>query len=339
MKNILTTGKSIVLISLLFLAQASLLYAADEITGLWEVRMDFGGRESFAELSVSKNPDGSLAAKWGSDELADVNFHDGKLTFTRTVGRGERQFTSSFGATLSDGKLTGKMASDQGEYNVVCTRPKPMCPALGQWNMKIALGDRDIDAILTISQNADGTLAGQWTNEPGEHIISDVNFHDGKLTFNRKVKLDELQFETPFDGTIEGDNLTGTMKNEMGQWQVTGTRIGAPLVGKWELTTASERGTRTRVLTIYPDLTGRYESFGSQVPVKNLKLEGDTVTFSIDMGFGDRAFQMDFKGTLQGESLTGQFTSPRGEQPVTGKKIPQAPAAPPAVLSSGQKSD
>ncbi len=331
MKNIFankTTGTSVILVWLFLLAQAPLLWAADDITGLWEARMDFDGREAFADLSISKQPDGSLSAKWGSDELADVNFQDGKLTFTRTVGRGERQFTSNFEAILKNDKLTGKMTSDRGEYNVVCTRPKPMCPALGQWNMKIALGDRDINAILTISQNADGTLTGQWTKEPGEQVISDVKFHDGKLTFNRHVKMTGpdpnmvFEFDTPFEGTIEGDKIKGQMKNEMGQWEVTGARIGAALIGNWELTTTSERGTRTQILKIYPDLTGRYESFGGQVPVKNLKLEGDQVTFGIDMGFGDRTFQMDFKGKLQDGSLSGQFTSPRGEQPVTGKKIP-----------------
>lgn len=326
MKRVLTSktnSKSIVLVCFLLFAQTSLLFAADEITGLWEVEMDFGGRQTFAELTVSKNPDGSFSATWGSDELTDVKFQDGKLTFVRTVGTGDRQFTSNFEAALDKGKLTGKMISDRGENSLVCTRPKPMCPALGQWKMKISLGERDIDAVMTISKNAEGTLQGQWTKEPGEHKISDVNFSDGKLTFNRKVKLEDFEFETPFVGTVEGDKLSGTMKNEMGQWQITGSRIGIELIGKWELTTTSDRGTRTRILTIYPDLSGRYDFFGGLIPIKDLELEGDQVTFTIDMSFGDREFQMDFKGTLKDESLTGQFDSPRGQQDVTGKKLPE----------------
>lgn len=326
MKSIPTnkaTGMFVIFVCLLTLAQTSLLGATNEITGLWEARMDFNGRETFADLTISKQPDGSFSAKWGSDELADVNFHDGKLKFTRTIGRGDRQFTSNFDGMLKDGKVTGKMTNNWGQIDIVCIRPKPMCPALGKWRMKIALGDRDIDAVMTISQNADGKFAGQWSKEPGEHVISDVNFHDGKLTFNRHVKLPEMEFEfeTPFEGKIEGDKLSGMMKNEMGQWNVTGTRIGTALIGKWELTTTSERGTRTQILKVYPDLSGRYEVFGSLVPVKEIKLEDDTVTFSIDMGFGDRTFTMDFKGTLQGETLTGRFATPRGERAVTGKKI------------------
>ncbi len=319
------TSTSVILVCIFLLIQTSLLWAADEITGLWEVRMDFDGREMFADLSISKQADDSFGAKWGRDELSDVNFQDGKLTFTRTVGSGERQFTSNFEATKNDDKLSGKMTNDWGEISLVCIRPKPISPAVGQWNMQIALQDNmDIEAIMIISQNADGTLTGQWTKEPGEHIMSNVKFQDGKLTFNRHVKLPEMDFEfdTPFEGTVEDDKITGQMKNEMGQWEVTGTRIGTALIGNWELTTTSEWGTHTQLLKIYPDLTGRYEVFGSFVPIRDLKLEGDQVTFSIDLGFGDQTFQMDFTGTLQDGSITGRFTSPRGEQPVTGKKIP-----------------
>jgi hypothetical protein len=328
MKSILTIKTTpAVLVCIFLLVQTSILWAADDITGLWEVRMDFNGRQTFADLSISKNPDGSFSGKWGQDELSDVNFLDDKLTFTRTMGRGERQFTSNYEATLKDDKLTGKMTNNWGETSLVCVRPKPISPAVGQWNMKIALGDREIDAVMIISQNDDGTLTGQWTEEPGEHTISNVKFQDGKLTFDRHVKMTGpdpnmvFEFDTPFEGTIEDDKITGQMKNEMGQWEVTGTRIGTVLIGNWELTSTFERGTRTQMLKVYPDLSGRYEVFGSFMPVKDLKLEGDQVTFGIEMGFGGREFQMDFKGTLKDGTLTGQFNGPRGEQPVIGKKI------------------
>jgi len=85
MKKILSKTTPVILVCIFLLAQTSLLWAADDITGLWEVRMDFNGRQTFADLSISKNLDGSYGGKWGQDELSGVNFQDGKLTFTRTV--------------------------------------------------------------------------------------------------------------------------------------------------------------------------------------------------------------------------------------------------------------
>ncbi len=76
------------LICLLLLVQPSLV-AAQDITGEWEMTVEFGGRPSYATLTISKNADGTLAGKWGSNELSNVKFQDGKLTFARTVRFGD----------------------------------------------------------------------------------------------------------------------------------------------------------------------------------------------------------------------------------------------------------
>jgi len=325
-------GKFIGLICLFLLVQTSLVWAADDITGVWEITMDFGGRQSFAMLSISKNPDGTLTGKWGSGEgeLSDVKFQDGKLTFVRTVGPPDRQFTMNYEGTLKDGKLMGELSSERGEFSANGARPKPKSPVLGQWDINFNVGDRDINARLIISEKPEGTLAGQWTKEQGEHKISDVKFKDSKLTFTRKSKLDDFEFETKYEGIVEGNSLTGKLSNEMGEWPTKGKRFGTELIGEWELTTTSERGTRTRMMRIFPDLSGRYESFGGEIPMKDIKLEGDQMTFALEMGFGDQTFQMDFKGKLDAAALKGEITSPRGTSEVTGKKL--GVAAPASVL-------
>jgi len=117
--------------------------------------------------------------------------------------------------------------------------------------------------------------------------------------------------------------------------------VGADLVGEWELTTTSERGTRTSMMKIFGDLTGRYESFGGEIPMKNIKLEGDQLTFSLELGWADRTFQMDFKGKLDGKTLKGQMSSERGTREVTGKKVEKAaqPATPAPAPTSEEASE
>lgn len=302
-------------------ATASSSSQTEDITGDWEITMDFGGRQSFATLSISKNPDGTLAGKWGSDELTDVKFDGSKLTFVRTLRFGDREFSTNYSGTLKDGKLTGTMSGERGDFAANGARRKPKLPALGQWDIKFKVGDMDIAARLTISEKPDGTLDGKWTEGMGEHVISDVKFEDGKLTFTRKSKINEFEFETTYEGTVKGNELTGMLKGEMGQWQADGQRFGTAVIGEWELTTTSERGTRTNLLRIEPDLSGRYESFGGEIPIKDLNLEGDQVSFNIEMGFGDQVFKMDFKGKLDGNTLNGQMNSERGAREVAGKKV------------------
>ena len=288
------------------------------------MKMEFGGRESFATMTISKKADGSLTGKWGSGELSNVKFQDGKLTFARILTFGDQEFIMEYSGTLKDGKITGTMSSDRGEFAVNGARKKPKLPALGQWDMKYNIGDREITGRLIISEKPDGTLAGKWDAEFGEHTVSNVKFQNGKLNYTRKSKFGEREFESTFEGTIKGHKLAGAFKSQRGELPATGERVGAPLIGKWELTTTSERGTRTRMLTIFGDMTGRYESFGGEIPIKDVKLEGDQVTFVIEMGFGDQTFRLDFKGKLDGKSLTGELASERGTTEVAGKMLEAA---------------
>ncbi len=103
--------------------------------------------------------------------------------------------------------------------------------------------------------------------------------------------------------------------------ELAGKPPAAALVGTWELTTESERGTRTRNLVINEDLTGTYQSRDREFPVTDLTVEGDQVSFNIEMSFGERKFAFAFAGTLEGDSLNGEFTSQRGSREVTGKRI------------------
>ena len=314
-------GKSVIVTCILLLLQTSFALAAEDITGEWEMKMEFGGRESYATMAISKKADGTLAGKWGSGDLSDVRFVDGKLTFARILTFGDQEFIMEYEGTLKDGKITGTMSSDRGEFAVNGARKKAMCPALGQWDMKFNVGDRKITGRLIISGKPDGKMAGKWEAEFGEHTVSNVKFQDGKLTYTRKSKFGERQWESTFEGMVKGHKLAGAFKSQRGEMPTTGERVGIPLIGKWEMTTTSERGTRTSMMMINGDLTGRYEFFGGEIPMKDIKLEGDQVTFGIEMGWGDRTFQMNFKGKLDGKTLKGELSSERFTSQVVGKKL------------------
>jgi hypothetical protein len=305
---------------------APALWSAEEVTGDWQVTVDFNGRPMVATLSISKKPDGTLAGKWGSSDLSNVKVDGQKLTFVRTIRFGDQEITMNYSGALKDGKLTGTLTGDQGEMPANATRKKLKSPAVGQWEIKFNVMDRDITGVLIISEKPDGALTGQWTKEPGEHAVSNVKFQDGKLTLTRKSKIEDMEFETNYDGTVKGNELVGAWKSDMGEIPANGQRIGAALIGKWELTVTSERGTRTSLMTIDGDLTGTYESFG-EIPIKNLKLDGGQVTFAMETSYQDQTFKQDFKGKLDGKTLKGQIVSERGTSEVSGKKLDVAPAA------------
>jgi hypothetical protein len=306
--------------------------AAEDVTGEWELTMDFNGRPMMATLSITKTPDGKLAGQWGSSNLADVKFEGGKLTFVRKMQMRDQEFTMNFTGTLKDGKLTGTLSSDQGENAVTGVRKKAKSPVLGQWDLKYQIGGQDVTAKLIVSQKPDGAVDANWISDMAKSVVSNAKITGDKLTLSRKTTLNDNAFESTFEATVKGDTLTGTVKSQMGDAPVTGTRIGAALIGKWEITRTSDQGTRTNMLMIDTDLTGRYESFGGEIPIKDLKIDGNKVTFKTEMSFNDQTFVTEYKLTLDGKTLKGQSVSDRGTNELTGKKIEAtpAPAAAPA---------
>ncbi len=115
--------------------------------------------------------------------------------------------------------------------------------------------------------------------------------------------------------------LAGVIVGTFGCGAELTARPGQVLVGTWELTTESERGTRTRTLVINEDLTGTYKGRNREFAVTDVTVEGNQVSFNIKMGFDEREFTLEFKGTLDGKTLTGEFISSRGSRDVTGKKV------------------
>lgn len=319
-----TVGKTVLLICVVvLLAGTSDLPAVEkfEIAGDWKIKIDYDGRESIARLSISKNPDGSLTGKWSESELSDIKFENKKLSFVRTRKWRDREFKSTFKGTLKDGNLVGTLSSERGQFPATVSRIKPKPVVIGNWDIKIKVREREFTNKLSISQTPDGKLVGKWTSERGQHTVSNIKFKDGKLTFTRKSTYRDMERESTFEGTVQGHKLIGKIKSQRGEMTVTGKRIGAELIGKWELTTTSERGTRKSTLMVGGDMTATYQTGFGEVPVSDLKLEGDKVTFKIKMGFGQRQFEMEFKGKLDGNTLDGEFTTPRGTRKVTGKKI------------------
>jgi len=301
-------------------------WAAEDISGEWEIASEFNGQQMLSTLTIAKSADGTLTGKWGSTDLSNVKFDGQKLTFVRTTKFGDQEFTMNYTGTLKDGKLAGTVSSDRGEFTNTGTRRKPESPAVGQWDLSYRFGDREMTAKLVVSQKADGALDAKWVSQFGESAISNVQFANGKLSFTRKIKFNDNEFETTFEGPVADDKLTGASKSERGDIPVTGQRFGGALIGKWELTSTSERGTRTSMMIIRGDLSGRYETFG-EVPIKDLKLEGNQVSFKVMMGFGDQAQEREFKGTLDGKTLKGQIATQNGMREMTGKKL-EAPAQP-----------
>ena len=184
--------------------------------------------------------------------------------------------------------------------------------------MKYKFGEREITSTFIVKADKEGKLTAQWQGRRSESEISDLQYERGKLTFKRKSTYQDRQFESTFEGTIRGNTLSGVIKSQRGETTVEGTRIGAAIIGTWNLEVTSEqRGSRKQRLMVNPDMSGLYGA----IPVKKVNLEDDKVSFKIVLEFGERKFEMSFEGKLEDSKLTGELTSERGSQKIKGTKV------------------
>ena len=291
--------------------------------GDWQVKVDYNGRQSESILSFSRDREGSQTGQWisfwGLNELKEVKFEEGKLSFIQE--RRNRQggtTTSKFTGTIKEGKLSGTLSSDRGERKLEGTRSPRIPRVAGNWEMKLKMGEREFTGTLVIKADKEGKLTGEWKSERGEHTISDLAYQRRSLTFKRKSKFGEREWESTFEGSIEGrDTLTGVFKSERGEIKAEGKLAGAALIGTWNLDIASQRGDRKQRLVVNPDMSGLYGA----IALEKVNLDGDKVSFKAAMKFREREFEMSFEGKLAESKLTGELTTSRGSQKVTGTKV------------------
>ncbi|MFC1764448.1 hypothetical protein ACFL6U_20560 [Planctomycetota bacterium] len=290
--------------------------------GDWLVTSESNGRTRESILSFSRdqeeNVTGVSISSRGLTELKDVSFAEGKLSFVQTRrGRGGAESTAKFTGTIAEDALTGTMSSDQGDSPLKGKRLPRVPRAVGTWEMKYKRGERDITAKLIIKADAEGNLSGEWPSERGASTISDLTLERRDLTFKRTMKREDQEYVSTFTGTLEREGgITGTFKSEQGETPVTGTQMGAALIGTWNLDVTSDRGEGKQRLVVYPDMSGWYGS----VALKGISLEGDKVSFKMTMQMRDQQAELAFTGKLAESGLTGELTSERGSQKITGTK-------------------
>ncbi len=292
------------------------------VYGDWMVTQEFNGMQMDSILSFSRDQDGNMTGQWisawGLNALEDVTYEDGQLTFKRTMrgfGGGE-PMTQTFKGTITDGKLTGTVVGGQGDAPLEGQRIPRMPRGAGIWNLTLKVNDREIPVTLTISANEQGEPVAKWTSERGEATVSNLESSRGEMSFNVRSTAGDRTWESAFTGTIEADTLTGTLKSDMGEVAVTGKQVGAPLIGTWNLELTGERGTRQQRLVVNPDLSALYGAMA----VKKVDFKDGQVSFKMAMEFGDRSFEMDFKGKVTDSKLEGELTTQMGSQKVTGTK-------------------
>ena len=104
---------------------------------------------------------------------------------------------------------------------------------LGRWDLTLKDGSREYPSWLELSQE-NGRLVAQFVGRWGNaRPLPKVELSNGKLTFVSPKEEEGAQADLVFEGTLTGNNLSGTVNGPDGKtWQWTGQRAPSLLRAK-----------------------------------------------------------------------------------------------------------
>lgn len=187
--------------------------------------------------------------------------------------------------------------------------PKADEPALiGRWDITVDKNGKQSPSWLEVTHSGYKTLVGRFVADGGSaRPISIVNFKDGKFNFAIPPQWEMGTNNVVVEGTLQGDNMSGTLTNPDGKvYKWTGVR--APLLKRnkeivWNEPVELFNG---------KDLTGWHAQGNNQWIVENgvLKSPKSGSNIMTDKTFDDFKLHVEFrypKGSNSGVYLRGRY--------------------------------
>ena len=93
-----------------------------------------------------------------------------------------------------------------------------------------------------------------------------------------------------------------------------------PFAGSWDTMATTPVGNQSSVWTINEDGTGMMASDQGNQAVDGIVVDGNNVSFTLDVDAGGQSLSLRFSGVVEGDSLSGVFASDFGDFDVTGTR-------------------
>ena len=118
--------------------------------------------------------------------------------------------------------------------------------------------------------------------------------------------------------------------------RASGAPMRDPLAGDWRVEVGFDGRQMVSVVSFSRDkqgeLSGQWITLWGVGELRNVRFEGNKLSFTQASRFGDREFTSNFTGTIQKAVLSGVLSSERGESRVEGRRIRPASDRPPGRI-------
>ena len=93
-------------------------------------------------------------------------------------------------------------------------------PAVGAWDIEMQTPLGAMPAVLTISEDGTGSMAGDL----GVQELSGIQVDGNNINFSTSIDAQGQSISLTFSGSVEGDLMVGEFGSDFGSFSVSGTR-------------------------------------------------------------------------------------------------------------------
>jgi hypothetical protein len=94
-------------------------------------------------------------------------------------------------------------------------------PAIGAWDINMDTPVGALPAVLTIAGDGTGSMSA---DQLGDAPITGITVDGNAVSFSTAIDAQGQSLTLTFNGTVEGDAITGEFGSDFGAFGVTGTR-------------------------------------------------------------------------------------------------------------------
>jgi hypothetical protein len=214
---------------------------------------------------------------------------------------------------------------------------------IGNWSMTMETPMGSRPGALTITVE-DGIYAGVMKGERGDVELTDIKIDGDTFEFIGEMNAPFGSMTLLFKGVIEGDKIAGTASGMMGTRSFSGerevseatsetspgTKVGDPvqpqaagLAGNWSMTMETPMGDRQNAMTITVRdgaYAGVMKGERGEAELQDFKIDGNKFEFLGEMATPMGGLELLFRGTIDGDKITGTAAGMMGEISFTGER-------------------
>ncbi|MBL9125756.1 MAG: hypothetical protein JNG90_19100 [Planctomycetaceae bacterium] len=263
-------------------------------------------------------------------KLEDGAFKDNELAFKVTLDFGGQELIAKFAGKVAAKEFKGKVDYDiggqTGTFDVLGAKEAGESPIHGNWTLVATSEGGTFEPKLMIVHEGDKIEGVYVWDEQTKVDIKEPKLSDKELTFKVEHDFSGSPIVVLYSVTTDGDSLKGKADYDLGGQTGTATIEGkrvkpAEVAGTWNISLTTEDGQSFDVTLKLEQggdgLKGTYTGPAGEAEIKDAKVDGNKIEFSVVRERDGQEFEIEYEGTIDGDAIKGEAEADFGGQEMT----------------------